>query len=91
MATGHPAAISAKVGPGKTTAVVGGGAVGLCGVIAARRLGAEQIILLDRHPDRIVLAEEFGATDIVRERGEEAVSGCASLPKVLVLILFLSA
>src|SRR5574341_948061 len=73
MATGHHAAVAAKVGPGKTAAVVGDGAVGLCGVIAARRLGAEQIILLGRHPDRIALAKEFGATDIVRERGEEAV------------------
>jgi threonine dehydrogenase-like Zn-dependent dehydrogenase len=74
MATGHHAAISAKVDPGKSVAVVGGGAVGLCGVIAARRLGAEQIILLDRHPDRIALAKEFGATDIVSERGEEAIA-----------------
>ncbi len=73
MATGHHAALAAKVGPGKIVAVVGDGAVGLCGVIAARRLGAEQIILLGRHPDRIALAKEFGATDIVSERGEEAV------------------
>jgi threonine dehydrogenase-like Zn-dependent dehydrogenase len=54
-------------------AVVGDGAVGLCGVIAARRLGAEQIILLGRHADRIALAREFGATDVVSERGDEAV------------------
>jgi threonine dehydrogenase-like Zn-dependent dehydrogenase len=54
-------------------AVVGDGAVGLCGVIAARRLGAEQIILLGRHPARIALAREFGATDIVSERGEAAI------------------
>src|SRR5215216_5826556 len=73
MGTGHHAAVAANVGPGKTVAVVGDGAVGLCGVIAARRLGAEQIILLGRHPDRIALAKEFGATDIVGERGEEAV------------------
>ncbi|HMC67503.1 MAG TPA: zinc-dependent alcohol dehydrogenase family protein [Gemmataceae bacterium] len=73
MATGHHAAVVAKVGPGKTAAVVGDGAVGLCGVIAARRLGAEQIILLGRHPDRIILGREFGATDIVSERGDEAV------------------
>jgi threonine dehydrogenase-like Zn-dependent dehydrogenase len=73
MATGHHAAVAAKVGPGKTVAIVGGGAVGLCGVIAARRLDAEQIILLDRHPDRIALAKEFGATDIVSERGQAAV------------------
>jgi threonine dehydrogenase-like Zn-dependent dehydrogenase len=73
MATGHHAALAAKVGPGKTVAVVGDGAVGLCGVIAARRLGAERIILLGRHPDRIAIAREFGATDIVSERGDEAV------------------
>src|SRR6266566_4579015 len=73
MATGHHAARSAEVGPGKTVAVVGDGAVGLCGVIAAKRLGAEQIILLGRHADRIALAREFGATDIVSERGDEAV------------------
>src|SRR5207249_3407564 len=73
MATGHHAAVVAKVGPGKTAAVVGDGAVGLCGVIAARRLGAEQIILLGRHPDRIVLGREFGATDVASERGDEAV------------------
>ncbi len=73
MGTGHHAAIAAKVGPGKTVAVVGDGAVGLCGVIAARRLGAEQIIILGRHADRIALAREFGATDAVSERGDEAV------------------
>src|SRR5206468_9000780 len=73
MGTGHHAARAAKVGPGRTVAVVGDGAVGLCGVIAARRLGAEQIILLGRHADRIALAREFGATDIVSERGDEAV------------------
>jgi len=73
MGTGHHAAVAARVGPGKIAAVVGDGAVGLCGVIAARRLGAEQVILLGRHPDRIRLARDFGATDIVSERGEEAV------------------
>src|SRR5438067_2701380 len=73
MGTGHHAAVAAKVGPGKTVAVVGDGAVGLCGVIAARRLGAEQIIIMGRHPDRIALAKEFGATDVVSERGDEAV------------------
>jgi threonine dehydrogenase-like Zn-dependent dehydrogenase len=73
MATGHHAARSADVGPGKTVAVVGDGAVGLCGVIAARRLGAERIILLGRHPDRIAIAQEFGVTDVVSERGAEAV------------------
>ncbi|MBV9880464.1 MAG: zinc-dependent alcohol dehydrogenase family protein [Gemmatirosa sp.] len=73
MGTGHHAALAAKVGPGKRVAVVGDGAVGLCGVLAARRLGAEQIVLLGRHPDRIALAREFGATDVVSERGDEAV------------------
>jgi threonine dehydrogenase-like Zn-dependent dehydrogenase len=79
MATGHHAAVSAKVGPGKTAAVVGDGAVGLCGVIAARRLGAEQIILLGRRPNRIALAREFGATDVVSERGDEAVESVREL------------
>jgi hypothetical protein len=73
MATGHHAALAARVGPGKSAAVVGDGAVGLCGVIAAKRLGAAQIIILGRHPDRIALAREFGATDVVSERGDEAV------------------
>ena len=73
MATGHHAALSADVGPGKSVAVVGDGAVGLCGVIASRRLGAEQIILLGHHPDRVALGKEFGATDVVSERGEEAI------------------
>lgn len=73
MGTGHYAAVSARVSRGKKVAVVGDGAVGLCGVIAAHRLGAEQIIILGRHPDRIALAKEFGATDVVTERGEAAV------------------
>src|SRR5438309_8310880 len=73
MGTGHHAAVVAKVGPGKSVAVVGDGAVGLCGVIAAKRLGAEQIIILGRHADRIALAREFGATDVVSERGAEAI------------------
>jgi len=73
MGTGHHAALAARVGPGKTVAVVGDGAVGLCGVIAARRLGAERIIMLGRHPDRIALARDFGATDVVSERGDEAI------------------
>jgi len=73
MSTGHHAAVSAGVRPGTVAAVVGDGAVGLCGVIAARRCGAEQIILLGRHPDRIALGKAFGATDVVSERGDEAV------------------
>jgi threonine dehydrogenase-like Zn-dependent dehydrogenase len=73
MGTGHHAAVTAKVAAGHRVAVVGDGAVGLCGVIAAKRLGAEQIIIMGRHADRIALAREFGATDVVSERGEEAV------------------
>jgi threonine dehydrogenase-like Zn-dependent dehydrogenase len=73
MGTGHHAAVAAKIAPGKKVAVIGDGAVGLCGVIAARRLGAEQIIILGRHADRIALAREFGATDVVSERGDEAI------------------
>lgn len=73
MGTGHHAAVTARVGPGRAVAVIGDGAVGLCGVIAARRLGAEQIIIMGRRPDRIALAKDFGATDVVSERGDEAV------------------
>src|SRR5438552_16086870 len=73
LGTGHHAALAAEVGPGKIVAVVGDGAVGLCGVIAARRLGAEQIIMLGRHADRIALARDFGATEVVTERGEAGV------------------
>ena len=70
---------SARVGHGKKVAVVGDGAVGLCGVIAAKRLGAEQIFILGRHSDRIALAKAFGATDVVSERGEEAVERVRAL------------
>ena len=73
MGTGHHAAVAAYVAPGKTVAVVGDGAVGRCGGIAAKRLGAEQIILLGSNEERVALGQEFGATDIVRERGDEAV------------------
>src|SRR3989440_9688114 len=79
MGTGHHAALGAGVAPGKTAAVVGDGAVGLCGVIAAKRLGAEQIIILGRHAGRTALAQEFGATDVVSERGDEAVEGVHEL------------
>ncbi len=72
--TGHHAAVGARVRAGGTVAVVGDGAVGLCGVMAAKRLGAEQIIILGRHQDRTDLAREFGATDVVAERGKEAVA-----------------
>ncbi|MBV9882356.1 MAG: zinc-dependent alcohol dehydrogenase family protein [Sphingomonadaceae bacterium] len=74
MGTGHHAAITSRVRPGVTAAVVGDGAVGLCGVIAAKRLGAERIIIMGRHEPRLALARAFGATDVVRERGEEAIA-----------------
>ena len=73
MGTGYHAAVSARVRPGDTVAVVGDGAVGLSGVLAARLLGAERIIALSRHADRQALARSFGATHIVAERGEDAV------------------
>ncbi len=73
FATGHHAAESARVREGATVAVVGDGAVGLCGVLAAHRLGAEQIIILGRHRARTDIAQDFGATDVVAERGGEAV------------------
>jgi threonine dehydrogenase-like Zn-dependent dehydrogenase len=72
FSTGHHAAIGAGVHPGATAAVIGDGAVGICGVMAARRLGAERILMLGRHQDRTDLAIEFGATDVIAERGEEA-------------------
>jgi threonine dehydrogenase-like Zn-dependent dehydrogenase len=73
MGTGHHAAVSAGVGPGSTVVVVGDGAVGLCAVLAAKRLGASRIVAMSRHASRQRLAEEFGATDIVAERGAEGV------------------
>lgn len=69
MGTGHHAAVAAGVRPGSTVVVVGDGAVGLCGVIAAKRLGAEQIVIMGRHEVRTSLARELGATDVVAERG----------------------
>lgn len=72
MATGRHAALSGGVRPGNTVAVVGDGAIGLSAILAARRLGADRIIALSRHPDRQVIAKEFGATDIVEARGDAA-------------------
>ena len=74
LGTGWFAAVAAEAGPGKTVAVVGDGAVGLLGVFAARELGAERIIAMSRHEPRQQLAREFGATDIVTERGDEGVA-----------------
>lgn len=79
FSTGHHAAVSARVAPGRTVAVVGDGAVGLCGVMAAKRLGAEQIILLGRHEVRTDLGREFGASDVVAVRGKEAVQAVREL------------
>jgi threonine dehydrogenase-like Zn-dependent dehydrogenase len=74
LGTGWFAAVAAAAGPGKTVAVVGDGAVGLLAVLAAKQLGAEQIIAMSRHADRQALAREYGATDIVVERGDEGVA-----------------
>ena len=73
MGTGHHAAVSAGVGAGDTCVVIGDGAVGLCGVLAARRLGAERIVAVGHHEDRLDIAREFGATETVAERGDAAV------------------
>jgi threonine dehydrogenase-like Zn-dependent dehydrogenase len=74
LGTGWFGAVAAAAGPGKTVAVVGDGAVGLCAVLAARQLGAERIIAMSRHAARQQLAREFGATDIVTERGDEGAA-----------------
>jgi len=74
MGTGWFAAHAADVKPGKTVAVVGDGAVGLLGVLSARQMGAERIIAMSRHQSRQRLAREFGATDIVTERGDDGVA-----------------
>ncbi|WP_328539495.1 zinc-dependent alcohol dehydrogenase family protein [Streptomyces sp. NBC_00344] len=79
LGTGHHAALGAGVRPGSTVAVVGDGAVGLCGVLAARRLGAERIIALGRHQARTDIAKTFGATDVVAVRGEEAIAAVREL------------
>ena len=79
MATGHHAAAVAGVKAGDTVAVVGDGAVGLCAVLAARRLGAERVIALSRHASRQKVAREFGATDIIEARGDEAVAAVLDL------------
>ena len=66
--------MAAEAGPGETVAVVGDGAVGLMAVLAASQLGADRVIAMSRHEDRAALAREFGATDVVAERGEEGVA-----------------
>jgi threonine dehydrogenase-like Zn-dependent dehydrogenase len=79
LGTGWFAAVAAEAGPGKTVAVVGDGAVGLLGVLAARQLGAERIIAVSRHAARQALARDFGATDIVEERGSDGVERVKNL------------
>ena len=79
MCTGHHAAVCARVEPGDTVAVVGDGAVGLSAVLASKRLGASRIIALSRNPSRQRLAEDFGATDIVVERGDDAIAAVMEL------------
>ncbi|WP_037600061.1 zinc-dependent alcohol dehydrogenase family protein [Streptacidiphilus rugosus] len=79
MSTGHHAALAARVRSGATVAVVGDGAVGLCGVLAARRLGAERIVMLGRHEARTAIARTFGATDVVAARGGDAVGAIHEL------------
>jgi len=74
LGTGWFAAVAAEAGPGRTVAVVGDGAVGLLGVLAARQLGAERVIAMSRHADRQALARGFGATDVVEERGDAGVA-----------------
>jgi len=79
MGTGHHAAVSAGVRPGMTVAVSGDGAVGLSAVLAAKRLGAERIIALSRNPARQAVAREFGATDIIESRGDEAIEAIKAM------------
>jgi threonine dehydrogenase-like Zn-dependent dehydrogenase len=79
MSTGHHAAVCADVRPGGTVAVVGDGAVGLSGVLAASRLGAQRVIALSRNPVRQRVARDFGATDVVAQRGEEATEAVMEL------------
>jgi len=81
LGTGWFAAVAAGAGPGKTVTVVGDGAVGLLGVLAARQLGAERIIAMSRHEPRQALAREFGATDIITERGDDGVAVIKDLTK----------
>jgi threonine dehydrogenase-like Zn-dependent dehydrogenase len=83
LGTGWFAAVAAEAGAGKTVAVVGDGAVGLLGVLAAKQLGAERIIVMSRHADRQALARSFGATDIVEERGEVGVARIKELTEGL--------
>ena len=79
--TGHHGAVTARMQPGHSVTVVGDGAVGLCAVLAAKRLGADRIILMGRHSDRTDLGRDFGATDVVAERGDEGVDKVRELTR----------
>lgn len=79
LGTGHHAAVSAGVNPGSTVVVVGDGAVGLCAILASKRLGASRIVAMSRHADRQAVAREFGATDVIEERGDEGVAAVKAL------------
>ena len=83
LGTGWFVAVAAEAGPGKTVAVVGDGAVGLMGVLAAKQLGAERIVAMSRHPRRQELARFYGATEIVEERGDDGVAHIKELTKGL--------
>jgi threonine dehydrogenase-like Zn-dependent dehydrogenase len=72
--TGHHGAVTARVAPGRSVTVIGDGAVGLSAVLAARRRGAERILLMGRHADRTDLGRDFGATDVIAERGDEGIA-----------------
>jgi len=79
MGTGHHAAVSAGVTPGSTVVVVGDGAVGLCAILASKRLGASRIVAMSRHADRQAVAREFGATDVIAERGDDGIAAVKAL------------
>src|SRR5215210_4385173 len=79
LGTGWFAAVAAEAGPGKTVVVVGDGAVGLCAVLAAKQLGAERIVIFSRHETRQKLAREFGATDVIADRGDKGVAALKEL------------
>ncbi len=81
MGTGWHAARSAGVAPGQTVVVVGDGAVGLCGVLAASRMGAERVVVMSRHAPRQAIARDFGATDVVETRGEEGEAEVVELTR----------
>jgi threonine dehydrogenase-like Zn-dependent dehydrogenase len=81
LCTGHHAAVKAGVSPRTSVTVIGDGAVGLCAVLAARRRGAERILLIGRHKERTDLGREFGATDVIAERGAEGVERVRELTR----------